>query len=227
MINVVRITTFLIACVLLLGSIFFVDADHELKMAHLAYRHFDMDQAMRHARRAVLSAGDNTKVEMGALGLEVKIAGKLHREDNALDYLNRMITLSPECASCYRARGDMLYARGMYQKAVDDLSLGLRRSDALSDTKRAYFHARRGLALLELGRTDKAQRDVFVALEMDKSSPRAHFLKSKILRSLGDGKGAIKEARIAYGLGIQKNSFFSSPEGEEWLTYYSLVLLGR
>ncbi|MDD2219305.1 MAG: hypothetical protein WCR47_08245 [Desulfoplanes sp.] len=81
---------------------------------------------------------------------------------------------------------------------------GYKQSGTLAEKKRAYFYTRRGLAWLELGKRDKAESDAAVALEMDKNSPRAHFLKSKLLRSMGDGAGAIKEARIAYRLGGQR-----------------------
>lgn len=227
MINIVRIGTFLLAAIVLTASVFFVDADHELDMAYRAYRHFDMDQAMRHARRAVWSAGDKKHIALKALGLEWKIAATLHREAYTLEALNRMIRLSPDCATCYLQRGDFFYARASYQKAVDDLSRGFQQAGTLTDKKRAYFHTRRGLAWLELGNEDKARTDVVVALEMDPDSPLAHFLKSKLLRALGDGTGAIQEAHIGYRLGNQKKGFFSSPEGEGWLKYYSLVLLHR
>ena len=63
MIKFVRIATFLAVAIFLLTSFFIVDASHELSLASRAYRHFDMDQTMWHARRGFvcLALGDERK----------------------------------------------------------------------------------------------------------------------------------------------------------------------
>lgn len=223
MIRFVRIFTFLIAIVLLFGSLFSINVTKEMDLAYRAYRHMDMDQAMRHARRAALVAENNKKIKLNAMWLQTKIASKLHHEGNALKYLTQMIELSPKCSVCYLEKGDLEYSQGDYQRAVIDFSTGLAQPDKLSKKQIAYYSVRRGLTCLALGAIQKAETDVMTALRLDKDSPLAHFLKSKVLQAEGDIKGAAKEAKVAYLLGNKKRGFFSNKEGDNWLRYYSKV----
>ena len=225
MIKFVRIITFIAAAAILLVSFFIVDANHELALASRAYRHFDMDQAMRHARRALLVAGNHKELRFQALGIEVAVAKQSGRKGKALEYLNEMtaIVLPASCISCYLKRGELRRELGDYKGALRNLNIGLKNKNMMQPESVARYYARRGLTFLALGDERKALEDAETALSLNSNAPLPHFLKSSCLNKKGDHAGALQEAKIAYQIAKRKWGFFNSIEGKKWLHYYVAV----
>jgi tetratricopeptide (TPR) repeat protein len=225
MIKWARIVTIIVALAFLGAGVFVLDAGKELNLAYRAYKHRDMDQAMRHARRANYSSRNDKKIIKSALKLEYAIAIKLGHPEKAMDYLGQAIQNEPSCGLCYLQRGDLEYKRTNYAAALDDFKKGFENTGPLKPEVKAYYYARQGLSHLALGETEKAQEDSQNALQSDPESPLAFFLLSKVKDKLGDHEGAYGNASKAYRLGQKKTGFFSSPEGDLWLRYYGDVMI--
>jgi tetratricopeptide (TPR) repeat protein len=225
MIKVVRIVTFLAAAIILFASFFIIDANHELSLASRTYHHYDMDQAMWHARRAFLCAANNKEVRFRALEIEISVAKQMGKIDKVLDYLNKMtnIVLPASCVSCYLKRGELRYELGDYKGALRDLNIGLKSKKMMQPKSAARYYARRGLAFLALGDERKAIENAETALSRDNNTPLPHFLKSKCLNIKSNHDGALQEAKIAYQIARRQRGFFDSIEGKKWLHYYVAV----
>lgn len=143
MIKFVRIATFIAAASILLASFLIVDANHELSLASRAYRHYDMNQTMRHARRALLTAGNHKEVRFQALAIEVSVARQRGKSEKALEYMNKMaaIALPASCASCYLKRGELRYTLGDYKGALRDLNIGLKNKNTMQTKSSARYYA--------------------------------------------------------------------------------------
>jgi len=223
MIKTVRSITIIAALIFLGAGVLLLDASTEMDQAVRAYRHLDLDQAMRHARRAVISSGGNKNIAASALKLESTIAIKSGHPEKAMAYLGQAILIQPDCSQCYLQRGDLLYSQKEYPAAIHDFGQGLTTADALQNKTKAYYYAREGLSFLAVGEDEKAQADSQKARLLDSTSTLAHFLESKVRAQIGDLEGAFNYAHTAYQLGQKKPDFFSSPEGDMWLRYYADV----
>ncbi len=214
--RLVRIFTFISAIILLVISIFYVDANRELARAHIAYRACDTDQALRLSRRVSFSfAGKNQKTE--ALYLAAKTAAGAGRINIAEKYLNRLLRSDPVNTLALLYRGEIECLLGKYQKSIADLNKGLRKSqDNISGSKQAHYLTQRGLAFLATGETAKAEKDAQTALSLDSGLPDAWDLKSKILETKNDIQGAYLACQKAYDLSIARNKLsFMTPKGRK------------
>lgn len=225
MIKWVRGVTIIAALSVMVTGVFILDAEEELNQAYRAYERRDMDQAMRHARRANFSSGDNKKIIRRALKLEYAIAIRLDHHEKAMGYLDQTILLQPACGLCYLQRGDLEYRRENYTAALHDFEKGFENAASVKPVTKAYYYVRQGLSHLAVGDNKKAQADSQNALESDPGSALAFFLESKIRDKDGDIEGAYGNVQEAYRLGQKKARFFSSPEGDLWLRYYADVLI--
>lgn len=218
MITKVRVMSFLVAIVIVFFSVFWVDPAEELALARYAVRHYDDDQAMRHARR--VAWGNDQTLTQSAYAIELTIATDRKQYDYALRVLNKWLDSNPECVNCYLRRGDIYYQKKQFKQALDNFNQGLGLLDTI-ENKYSYYFTRRGLAQVALGNLALASRDAKTALSLNNASPLAHFLMSQLLNLGGDIKGAAEQAKIAYDLGKMPARFFSSEEGDQWLRYYS------
>jgi len=225
MIQWVRLATMIVALAFLGAGVFVLDAGDELNSAYRAYERRDMDQAMRHARRAIDSSGHDKDIIESALRLESTIAVELGHPEKAIAYLGRAILLRPACGLCYLKRGDLEYERKNHAAALRDFEKGFEHAGSVKPVTAAYYYARRGLSHLAVGDEIKARADYQNALSADPGSPLTFFLESRILDQQGDLEGAYVNALKAYRLGRKKTRFFSSPEGESWLRYYADVAI--
>ncbi|WDP83787.1 MAG: hypothetical protein HUN05_00220 [Desulfobacter sp.] len=218
MIKWVRGVTIILALAALGAGVFFWDAEKELRQAYQAYKHQDMDQAMRHARRAIVAAKKGEKIINSALKLEYAI--RHNHPEKAMDYLDQAIVLQPFCGLCYLQRGDLNYRQKKFSVALHDFKKGFENSGQIKLMIQAYYYARQGLSHLKVGEYKKAATDSWNARRADPKSPLAFFLESKVRDKHGDLDGAYENAQKGYGLGSKKRGFFSSPEGDLWLRYY-------
>jgi tetratricopeptide (TPR) repeat protein len=223
MVKWVRLVTIVLALLGMGAGVFILDAQHELKQACRAYELRDMDQAMRHARRAHFSGKNDNKIKSRALNLQYNIAVRLGHPKTAIEILNRAIRIDPRCGLCYLRRGDLKYGQEKFVAARDDFKTGFETISSLKPATQAYYYARQGLSLLAVGDTEHALTAARNALQLDPESPLAFFLRSKIQDSLGDLDGAHESVLEAYRLGRKQTGFFSSPEGDRWLRYYADV----
>ena len=159
MIKWIRIATIIAALAFLGVGVFVLDAETELNQAHRAYKYRDMDQAMRHARRARFSSRDDKKIISRALKLEYTIALQLGHPDKAMAFLGKAISLQPSCGLCYLQRGDLEYKRKNYAAALDDFEKGFKTAGSMKPVTKAYYYARQGLSHLAVGEDKKAQAD--------------------------------------------------------------------
>lgn len=218
-----RILTFFAALGLLGLGVFVLDAQQELNLAYKAYKNRDMDQAMRHARRTRFAMGNDKKIRARSLNLQYAIAVRLGHPEKAVTLLGEAIQHQPDCGLCYLRRGDLSYAQKNYTAALHDFKKGFENSGPLKPVTESYYYARQGLCHLAIGEDKKARADSRKALESDPGSALAFFLESKVKDRSGDIDGAYGYAQKAYGLGRKNPGFFSSPEGDLWLRYYTDV----
>jgi len=216
MINFVRIVSFLIAVVIMVLSIFFIDADQELAQAQLAYRSGDMDQALRKARRANRAFSDDEK-KASAYYVQARAAAKMDWIEKSNEYLDDLLLLDENSIQGLLFRGELQYKQGNYEDALRDLDKGLAlASEKISDNAFAYSLSKRGLAHLDLKQLDEAEQDAKEAIKAAGELPQAHDLMSKVLEERGDIKRALNECQKAYELTIEKNKMsIFTPEGQE------------
>ncbi len=216
MINFIRIVTFIVAVVITIISIFYIDAEKELTQAKQAYRVGDMDQTLRLARRANRAFSENDK-KVDAYFLQAKAAAQMDWDKTAKTYLDRLRSIEPESAGALLLRGKLNRQLGNYKLAVADIDKGLiRASDNITTDARAYYHTQRGLAHLALKQTSKAYDDAIIAINLSGKLPEAHDLMSKVFEKKGDIKKALDECELAYKLAIEKDKLsFMTPEGQK------------
>lgn len=216
MIRLVRLFTFISAVILLVISIFYVDASRELARAHIAYRAGDTDQALRLSRRVSFSfAGKNQKAE--ALYLAAKTTAGKGRINIAEKYLNRLLRSDPGNTQALLFRGEIECLLGKYQKSIADLNKGLSKSqDRIPGSNQAHYLTQRGLAFLATGETAKAEKDAETALSLDSGLPDAWNLKSRILETKNDIQGAFQACQKAYDFSIARDKLsFMTPKGRK------------
>jgi tetratricopeptide (TPR) repeat protein len=225
MIKWFRLLTIIVALIFMAAGVFILDAQKEMKLADRAYEHRDMDQAMRHARRATRSGKKDKKLISRALNLQYTIAIRRGHPEKAIDYLDQAILVDPRCGLCYLRRGDLEYKQDDFVAALYDFEKGFENISFIKPAMKAYYYARQGLSHLAVGETQKALQDARTALPLDPESPLVFFLQAKIQDNLGNLKGAYENAVDAYRLGQKNTSFFSSAEGDVWLRYYADVMV--
>ena len=216
MIKFVRIASFLIAALITVFSIFFIDAEHELAQAKSAYRSGDMDQALRKARRAN-RAFSNDEKKISAYYVQARAAEKMNWTEKAKDYLDALLSLDPDHTSGLLFRGEISLQLGQNENALRDLDKGITKAAGnIKPNDLAYSLSKRGLAHLALGQIKKAEADAREALRLSTSLPGAHDLMSKVCEEKGEIKEALAECERAYQLSIEKDKLsFLTPEGQK------------
>jgi tetratricopeptide (TPR) repeat protein len=217
MIKFVRIASFLLAAVITVFSIFYIDAEQELAQAKSAYRSGDMDQALRKARRAN-RAFSNDEEKVSAYYLQARAASKMNWTEKAKDYLDELLSLDAENINGLLFRGELSLQFGENQAALVDLDKGitLAKENNISNNNLAYSLSKRGLAKLQLNQIIEAEQDAKEAIQLSARLPETHDLMSKVLEEKGDIKAALDECEQAYELTIEKNKMsIFTPEGQE------------
>ena len=216
MIKFVRIASFLIAAVITVFSIFFIDAERELAQAHSAYRSGDMDQAIRKARRANRAFSEKDK-KVDAFYLQARAAAKMNWTEKAKDYLDDLLSIDEKDVNGLLFRGEIKQQLSEYKEALADLNKGLELAHTNSSDKTlAYYHTQRGLTFLALNQIENANKDALFALKRANNLPEAHDLMSRVLEEKGDIQNALAECELAYQLSIEKNKLsFMSLEGQK------------
>lgn len=214
MINLVRILTFIVAVVITIYSIFYIDADWELAQAKQAYKVGDMDQALRMARRANRAFYKDDK-KIAAFYLQARAASKMNWDKKAKVYLDRLLSIDEENTRALLYRGELEFQLGKNQDALCDLNKGLNTApDNISVKTRVYYLTQRGLTYLALNQPIKAENDAVKAINLAEKLPEAHDLMSKVFEEKGEIKKALDECERAYKLSIEKNKLsFMTPEG--------------
>ncbi len=216
MINFIRITSFLVAIVILLSSVFYIDAEQELAQAQQAFNQGDMDQTLRLARRANFASSDNN-IKISAYYLQAKAAAKMQQTNTGKAYLDQLLSLDPNNIKAILFRGKLQLQLGDHQNAITDLNKGLTLASGKFHRKTiAYYHTQRGYAYLGLKLLTEAKKDAHTAIKSSLKLPEAHDLLSKVLEKKGDIKGALDECELAYNLSIERHkTFFMTPEGRK------------
>lgn len=217
MIKFVRVASFLIAVVVTIFSIFFIDAEHELAQARSAYRSGDMDQALRKARRANRAFSDNDK-KVSAYYVQARAAEEMNWTEKAKKYLDRLLALDDENMGGLLFRGELELKLGENKSALTDLNKGiaLAKETNISDSNLAYSLSKRGLAHLALNQTAEAQTDAKEALQLSANLPEANDVMSRVFEKKGEIKKALAACERAYQLSIEKNKLsFMTPEGQK------------
>ena len=216
MIKLVRILTFLLAVVITIFSIFYVDSEQQLAQAQSAYRSGDLDQTLRKARRANRAFSEDDK-KVDAYYLQARAASKMNWIQKAKGYLDRLLNLDQENISGLLFRGEIGLKLGQHENALHDLDKGLTlASGKIKPNTQAYFLSKRGLSHLALNHISKAELDAKEAVKLSDKLSEAHDLMSKVLEEKGDIKNALEECQKAYYLAQEKDQrSFMTPEGRK------------
>ncbi|WP_347839417.1 tetratricopeptide repeat protein [uncultured Draconibacterium sp.] len=216
MIKFVRIVSFLIAVLVTVVSIFFIDAEQELSEAQAAYRSGDIDQAIRKARRANHAFSDNNK-KTSAYYVQAKAAAQMNWTNKSGDYLDDLLRLNPEHVSGLLLRGEIRIQQGDNSGALEDMNKGLElASENIADNRLAYALSKRGLAFLALNQVDNAENDARKAIQLSAKLPEAYDLMSRVMEQKGDFERAVAACDKAYKLLLEKDRFaMITPEGQQ------------
>jgi tetratricopeptide (TPR) repeat protein len=216
MIKFVRIASFLLAAVITVFSIFYIDAEQEFMKAESAYRSGDMDQALRNARRANRAFSESDK-KVDAYYLQAHAASKMNWNKKAKDYLDELLSLDPESLNGLLFRGEIEFQLGQNERALLDLDKGISLATGkINDEVLAYSLSKRGLVYLALNQIAEAETDARKALQFATNLLEAHDLMSRVYEKNGDIKMALQECEKTYQLSIEKNSLsFMTPEGQK------------
>ena len=221
MMKKVRLVTLLAALSALAVLVWPSSPQRDLKLAGMAYRARDLDQALRLARRAAALGGDDLELRLEALGIQARAALALKRPDMAQAYLDRMLALDPNQPLPYLMRGSLKLRQGDQAGALADLDRGLALASAGGKDRASFlapYYARRGRANLALGRVQPARRDIERALAANPRDPEAHQLMSKIEERAKRWRPALVEAEKALRLALARDRFFfMKPQGKKWL----------
>lgn len=216
MVNFIRIVSFLIAILIAVISIFYIDAEQELARAQRAFDLKDMDQSLRMARRANAAFSENDK-KVDAYFLQARAAAKMDRIEKAKTYLDRMLSINQNNPQGLLFRGKIEVLLGENQLAVNDINKGFElAADKFSKPTMAYYLTQRGYANLALNQINEAEKDAQKAMNFMPKLSISYDLMSKVLEQRGDIKGALDECEKAYNLAKERNQlFFTTPEGRE------------
>lgn len=216
MIKFVRIASFLLAAVITVFSMFYIDAEQELAQANSAFRSGDMDQALRKARRANRAFSENDR-KVQAFYLQARAATEMDWTEKAKDYLDELLSLDQENMSGLLYRGEIALQLGQNESALRDLDKGITlASGNMKQNDLAYSLSKRGLVHLNLNQTNEAETDARKALQLAANLPEAHDLMSKVFEEQGEIKKALVECERAYQLSIEKDKLsFMTPEGQK------------
>ena len=216
MIKLVRILTFILAVVITVISVFYVNAERELAIAKSAYRRGDMDQALRKARRANRALSDDDK-KADAYYIQARAASKMNWTKKAKDYLDELLVLDNEHIYGLLFRGEIALQLGQNENALRDLDKGITlASGKFNPNTLSYYLSKRGLAQLALNQTNEAEVDAKEALKLSSNLAETHDLMSRVFEAKGDIKKALEECEQAYQLSIEKDKMsFMTPEGKK------------
>lgn len=216
MINFVRALTFIIALVITISSIFYIDSEQELAKANQAFRAGDMDQTIRLSRRSQLTSSDkNNRIK--AFYLQAKAAVKMNWIEKAKFYLDQALSLDSENVNVLLFRGKINQLLGKSNDALGDFNKGLSlASENYSINTLAFYHTQRGLTHINLNNINEAENDAIKALELKENLPEAHDLMSKVFEQKGNIKKSLEECELAYQLFLKRdNRSFMTAEGRE------------
>lgn len=217
MIKFVRIASFLLAALVTVFSIVFIDGDRELSGARIALKNGDMDQAIRMARRANRAFFDDDK-KTSAYYVQARAAQNMQWTAKAKDYLDALLELNSNHIGGLLFRGEIQYITGNYTNALNDLDKGIDlASGKISEKNLAYSLSNRGLVYVQLNQIDKAEKDVQHVLKLAPNSHKTYDLISYVYEKKGDYKKAVEACDKAYKLLIEKDRYaVVSPEGRQY-----------
>ena len=216
MIKLVRVLTFLLAIVITIFSIFYIDAEQEFTTAQAAFRSGDMDQALRKARRANRALSENKK-KVNTYYLQARATSKMNWTNKSKDYLDALLSLDQENIRGLLFRGEILHQLGENKKALFDLDEGIALAIGnINPNSLAYFLSIRGLVHLSLSQLTEAEVDAKEAIKLSINLSETHDLMSKIYEENGAIKKALEECELAYQLALKKNKcFIMTPKGRK------------
>ena len=216
MIKFVRIASFLLAAIITIISIFYLNPEEELALARAAYKSGDMDQAVRNARRAS-SASNDDKEKISALYIQARAASKLNWTKKSVDYLDKILSINQEHLSSLLFRGQLLQQLGHNKEALIDLNHGLDLGKGnMSSNQYAYFLSKRGLAHLALKQNSEAEEDAREAIADAPKLPDGYLLMSHVMEEKEEHKEAFRACEKAYQLSVERDKYsILTPEGRE------------
>ncbi|MDN3278155.1 tetratricopeptide repeat protein [Frankia sp. RB7] len=109
----------------------------------------------------------------------------LDKTDDALDWLAKVIALSPNFADAHLNRGAILMARQELHGAIAEFD----RAIAIAPSSAAF--ANRGSGFRQLGRLDDSHDSYQSAIEFAPTNPQNHFVLSEVLTQMGRHDEAI------------------------------------
>ena len=132
---------------------------------------------------------------------------------NALDYINRAISLEPNDQMYNIIKAYILTEKGDYSEAINELS----RLIELNPTKILYF--RRAVAYRDFGEFDDAIKDLTKAIELDKSH-RLYSTRAEVYRHVGKFNEALSDYTTAIGLHSNIVNYRDRARLNLWLERY-------
>jgi tetratricopeptide (TPR) repeat protein len=141
--------------------------------------------------------------------------GKISKPEEAIEYYDRALELSPGYADAYSNKGFACEELGRLNEAISyyNKSLEINPKDA-----RTYYN--RGYVRMKLGKYDKAVLDYDLAIANHNNFPEAHFNKGIIYSRLGGHEDAI----FSYNSAIELNPQYARAYFHRGMTFSSLNL---
>jgi tetratricopeptide (TPR) repeat protein len=139
-------------------------------------------------------AGAQDAEELFVKGDEYYSAGEYEK---AIEYFTKAIEQDPECALCYRKRGNIHYALRHYDEAIADFS------DAIEiDPEDVSTYEIRGLTYHVTGRYSDAVHDFTMIIELHPDNEAYYYyLRGSIYHDMGEVEHAISDLETACDMG--------------------------
>ncbi|HOY66550.1 MAG TPA: tetratricopeptide repeat protein [Candidatus Ozemobacteraceae bacterium] len=181
------------------GCVF--DGESDLDVAWSALKKEDLNQAIRFSTRAITFGGLSGEKLSSAYECRAKASSQKNRYDQALEDMNRVVSMRPEYAGGYLERGDLLLHAGDFDRALADISRGLEIADPKGESKSASLAKRyisRGSIHLMKKAPEKAMADFEHALKLDPGSLDARMGRSYVLEDQGRKREALIEMELIW-----------------------------
>ncbi|HEY9072383.1 MAG TPA: tetratricopeptide repeat protein [Candidatus Ozemobacteraceae bacterium] len=181
------------------GCVF--DGESDLDVAWSALKKEDLNQAIRFSTRAITFGGLTGEKLSSAYECRAKASSLKSRYDQALEDMNRVVTMRPEYAGGYLERGDLLLHAGDFDRALADISRGLEIADPKGESKSPFLSKRyisRGSIHLMKHSPEKALADFEHALKLDPGSLDARMGRSYVLEDQGRKREALIEMELIW-----------------------------
>lgn len=152
------------------------------------------DLALEACNKAIELQANPSRYKYDAYRCKAGALQALQQFALALDSLNKALSISPHNPADWMAQGELRYALGQYQPALESFNKAAELRKAQNLLPSALLYNNRALVQLELGNHQLALEDIETAIKIDSNYTTAWSTKGLILETVGRDE----ESLVAY-----------------------------